>query len=91
VIIEAASQGTPAVVYNVSGLRDTVKHEKTGIVLTENSPKEMATQALLLMRNKKKYHKFQDNCLLWAKSLTWEKATEESMKLIIQTCKITTV
>lgn len=87
VIIEAASQGTPAVVYNVSGLRDTVKNNKTGIVLTENSPKEMAAQAMVLFLNKNKYITFQKNCLLWAKSLTWEKVTEESLQLLEKTYK----
>lgn len=82
VIIEAASQGTPAVVYNVSGLRDSVKNNKTGIVLDENSPRAMATHSLLLMHDKKKYHTFQKNCLEWARSLTWEKVTQESLSLV---------
>lgn len=82
VIIEAASQGTPAVVYDVSGLRDSVKHNKTGIVLSENSPKTMASQALKLYHDKKLYKTFQNNCLIWAKSLTWEKAIKESLQLL---------
>src|SRR5258706_15516364 len=48
VVVEAASQGTPAVVYNVSGLRDSVKNGETGIVLKENSPFHLAQEALLL-------------------------------------------
>jgi len=83
VIIEAASQATPAVVYNVAGLCDSVKHNHTGIVLTENTPKEMATHALLLIHDKTRYAALQKNCLHWAGSLTWEKATEESLKLLI--------
>src|SRR3989344_2967644 len=34
VVIEAASQATPSIVYNVSGLRDSVIDNKTGIVLS---------------------------------------------------------
>jgi glycosyltransferase involved in cell wall biosynthesis len=82
VVIEAASQATPAVVYNVSGLRDSVKNDKTGIVLTENSGKEMASQAIKLYKDKKRYKTYQENALLWAKSLTWDKATKQSLKLI---------
>lgn len=82
VVIEAASQGTPSVVYNVAGLRDSVKNNETGIILKENSSKEMAKQAVLLLNEKKKYESFQKNGFLWAKSLTWEKATEESLRLI---------
>ncbi len=82
VIIEAASQGTPAVVYDVSGLRDSVKNNQTGIVLSENSPQEMAKQAMMLLQDKKRYANLQKDCLLWSKSLTWEKATEKSLALL---------
>lgn len=82
VVVEAASQATPAVVYNVAGLKDSVKNGKTGIVLKENSSKEMAQEALNLINNKKKYESFQKNCLKWAKSLTWEKATDQSLALL---------
>ncbi len=82
VVIEAASMGTPSVVFNASGLRDSVKNGKTGIVLEENSTKEMAIQAVALIKNNKKYAEFQKNCLKWAGSLTWEKATSQSLKLL---------
>lgn len=82
VVIEAASQATPAVVYNVSGLKDSVKDNETGLVLKENSAKEMANLALDLLENKAKYKRFQKNCLEWAKSLTWEDATAKSLKLL---------
>ena len=82
VVIEAASQGTPSVVYDVAGLRDSVKNGKTGIVLSENSSKEMAKEASNLYKNKKLYEKFQKNAILWAKSLTWKDATKKSLALI---------
>ncbi len=87
VVIEAASQGTPSVVYNVAGLRDSVKNEKTGIVLEENNAKEMAREVAALIKNKKKYQSFQKNGILWVKNLTWEKATKESFELIKNTVK----
>lgn len=87
VVVEAASQGTPSVVYNVAGLRDSVKNKETGIVLSENSSKEMAEQALKLLKDKRKYKSFQKNSLAWSKSLTWEKATEKSLRLIEEVVK----
>jgi glycosyltransferase involved in cell wall biosynthesis len=83
VVIEAASQGTPAVVYNVAGLRDSVKNGKTGIVLSKNTPLEMARQAIKLINNKQEYYKLQENAVDWAKSLTWKKATQQSLNLIL--------
>ncbi|PIY94089.1 MAG: hypothetical protein COY68_03655 [Candidatus Levybacteria bacterium CG_4_10_14_0_8_um_filter_35_23] len=82
VVLEAASQETPSVVYPVTGLRDTVKDGKTGIVIKENNPKEMAKQAVALVKDKKRYNKLQKNGLKWAKSLTWEKATRQSEALL---------
>ncbi len=88
VVVEAASQGTPSVVYNVAGLRDSVKNKETGIVLNENSSKTMAEQALSLLKDKKKYKIFQENSLTWAKSLTWERATKQSLELLAQVYKV---
>ncbi len=82
VVIEAASMATPSVVYNVSGLKDSVKNGKTGVVLAENSAKEMAKQAILLINDKKRYMEYQKNCLEWAKSLTWKKSNSQSLNLI---------
>jgi glycosyltransferase involved in cell wall biosynthesis len=85
VVIEAASQGTPSVVYNVSGLKDSVKNNKTGIVLERNVPEEMAKEALKLFEEKERYRTYQINGLAWSKSLTWEKAAKESLNLINNT------
>jgi len=82
VVIEAASQATPSVVYNVGGLRDSVKDNKTGIVLKENNFREMAKEAVTLFKNKKKYKIIQENALIWAKSLNWKDATKQSLDLI---------
>lgn len=82
VVTEAASQATPSVVYNVSGLKDSVINNKTGIVLSQNTPLEMAKQALLLLGNKEKYAQFQKNCLKNAQALKWDDVTKDSLKLI---------
>lgn len=87
VVIEAASQGTPSVVYNVAGLRDSVKNEKTGIVLEENNAKEMARKTIGLIKSDKKYKDFQKNGVVWAKSLTWDKATKQSEALLNEVLK----
>ena len=42
----------------------------------------MAREAISLYKNNKTYQAFQRNCLKWAKSLNWEDATKESLRLI---------
>lgn len=82
VIIEAAAMGTPAVVYNVPGLSESVVNDKTGVVCSKNTPEEMAKQILGLLSNNKKYQEMQKNCLVWAKEFSWEKSIKKSLKLI---------
>lgn len=82
VVLEAASVGTPAVVYNVSGLREVVKHNKTGIVLETNSPQEMAKKAMTLLKNKRLYAAYQQNGKIWVDSLHWDDAISKSLELL---------
>ena len=88
VVVEAASCGTPSVVYNVAGLRDSVLNNKTGVVLKKNSPQEMARETVSLYKDKRRYLNFKKNSLLWAKSLTWEKATRQSQILIEKVARV---
>jgi glycosyltransferase involved in cell wall biosynthesis len=82
VVLEAASQGTPAVVYNVQGLRDVVCGGKAGIIVRENTPLSMADDAIALYKNKGKYHRMQTSALRWARSLTWEDVSTESLHML---------
>jgi glycosyltransferase involved in cell wall biosynthesis len=82
VVIEAASQATPAVVYNVPGLNESVKNNVTGIVINENTPLNMAISAEKLLNNEKKYIRLQKNALNYANELNWDNSVKESMKLI---------
>lgn len=54
IVTEAASQGTPALVYDVDGLRDSVTNNETGLVTSINSPEALAAEAVILFKNKHK-------------------------------------
>lgn len=82
VVLEAASVGTPAVVYNVPGLRDVVHNGKTGVVIHGNSPQDMARETLTLLTDKARYKGYQENGKRWVKSLRWEDVTRESLRLL---------
>jgi glycosyltransferase involved in cell wall biosynthesis len=70
VVTEANSQGTPAVVYDIPGLRDSVKHGKTGIVCARNSPAGLADASLALLRDRARYETLRKNAWDWSKELT---------------------
>jgi glycosyltransferase involved in cell wall biosynthesis len=77
IVTEANSQGTPAVVYDVDGLRDSVRHNETGIITTENTPESLAEALGGLLRDQKKHAKMRHNAWEWSKTLSLEKTTEE--------------
>ncbi len=71
VVTEAASQGTPAVVYDVDGLRDSVRHNETGIVC-ENNPDSLATGIVTMLIDRKRYTAMRHNAWEWSKSLNFD-------------------
>jgi glycosyltransferase involved in cell wall biosynthesis len=56
VVTEAGSQGTPSVVYNVDGLRDSVTHGGTGYISKENNPQSLASSLHFLLNNVVNYN-----------------------------------
>jgi glycosyltransferase involved in cell wall biosynthesis len=71
IVTEANSQGTPAVVYDVDGLRDSVQNEKTGIV-SKAIPQDLAMKIGQILRNPEDYSKFQKNGWEWSKDLNFD-------------------
>lgn len=72
IVTEAASQGTPAVVYNVDGLRDSVRHNQTGAVCERNTPTELAANIVSLLANESYYQMLRNNAWEWSKSINFE-------------------
>lgn len=82
VVLEAASCGTPCVVYNVSGLRDIVSQYKVGVIVRKNTPEYLASESINLYNNRKKYRAFQTAGLQNIRRLTWRDATIQSLLLL---------
>ncbi|MDP3974540.1 MAG: glycosyltransferase family 4 protein [bacterium] len=82
VVIEAAVVGTPTVAFNVSGLRDSIINDKTGILSDERSIEGLANKILELFKDERKLKEMSKNAILWSRNFSWEKATNMSLKLI---------
>ena len=80
-VIEAGSQKTPTVGYNVEGLRDSIINGKTGILVKEN-PKELARKIAFLINNKKKYREISKNSYEWSQKFSWLESTQKSWKIV---------
>jgi len=80
-VIEAASQGTPTVAYDVEGLRDSIVSNTTGILTAKNS-KALAYAILQLLSNKKLYNTMCKESVQWTKQFDWGKSVKQSWELI---------
>lgn len=82
VVLEAASVGTPSVVYNVPGLKDVVKDGVSGYVIDSNSPQKMAQTAFALNNDKKTYLEMQVSGKKWAASIKWPDVIKQSLNIL---------
>ena len=82
VVTEANAMGTPAIGYNVPGLRDSIKNEETGILVNNNSPTELARSAISLLQKPEKLNKLSMNALGFARKFSWNATAMEFEKII---------
>jgi glycosyltransferase involved in cell wall biosynthesis len=84
VVTEANASGTPAVAYDVPGLRDSVRHGETGI-LVQPGPGHAAAAIGELLDDEVRYHRLQAEALGWGAACTWDR-TAEALLGLLQTC-----
>jgi len=80
--IEANAVGLPVIGYNVSGMKDSVKNGKTGILVNSGDYGAIAENILKLISDKDRYSSFQKSAISWSKKYSWDKATKESLELV---------
>jgi glycosyltransferase involved in cell wall biosynthesis len=76
IVSEANGQGTPAVVYDVSGLRDSVRNGETGIVTMAN-PTALAAGLVDLLDKPELYEQLRNNAWRWSGELTFDKSYQD--------------
>jgi glycosyltransferase involved in cell wall biosynthesis len=84
VVTEANAMGTPAIAYDSPGLRDSVINQKTGILVKDKSPQNLANAALTLLKNPGLLKVFSDNALAFSRQFSWDNTAAEFEKIIRQ-------
>lgn len=84
IVTEANSQGTPAVVYNVDGLRDSVRNGVSGLVCSKNTIKNLAKNIVTLLSDRMLYVKLQKNAWEWSKEINFERSYQELAAIIMK-------
>lgn len=80
IVTETNSQGTPAVVYDVDGLRDSVRPD-TGVTTAEN-PAALAAGIVQLLQKPKAYEDLRRRAWEWSKTLTFDQSYEDLKRAV---------
>lgn len=80
IVTESNSQGTPAVAYNVDGLRDSIRNGETGLITSKNTPEGLSEAIVALLKSPEEYARMRNNAWKWSKEFNFEKSYQEFMK-----------
>lgn len=79
-VIEAAAQGTPAVGYDIHGLRDSIQNGYTGLLA--RGPADAAQKVARLLNDKTLHEQMVGNCLLYALGFRWDARAQEFQQVV---------
>jgi len=82
IVSEAASQGTPAVVYDIDGLRDSVQAGRTGLVATQSNPRSLAVAIAELLADPNEYERLRREAWEASKTLTFDRCYADFQRAI---------
>jgi glycosyltransferase involved in cell wall biosynthesis/O-antigen/teichoic acid export membrane protein len=85
VVIEANSVGTPAVGYDVHGLRDSIRNGETGFLASAGDPDALADAAVALIVNSDRYGEVRRAAIAWAERFSWNATATELLRIAERT------
>jgi glycosyltransferase involved in cell wall biosynthesis/O-antigen/teichoic acid export membrane protein len=84
VVIEANSVGTPAVAYDVPGLRDSVRDGFTGRLASAGQPDDLCRKALEVLEDPQRYDEMCRNAKEWSRGFSWNETARQLLDVIEQ-------
>ena len=81
-VIEANACGTPVVVYDVPGLRDSVRNMETGMLVEDGNIEKLAEAVITLIEHNQLRNTLSQNAIEWAKRFSWDKTAETFEKIL---------
>ena len=81
-ILEANACGVPAVASDVPGLRDSVRHEETGLLVPHGDVNAMAAALHGVLTDDATWTRLRSGALQWAANFTWESVTDQMQAVI---------
>jgi glycosyltransferase involved in cell wall biosynthesis len=81
-VIEANAMGTPAVGYDVPGLRDSIIHGSTGYLVEPGEINALARSAMRILSEPATENSLCNASLQWARNFNWENSTQRFNDLL---------
>ncbi len=81
-VLEANAVATPAIGFNIPGLRDSIVHQETGILLEHNTASEMAEWCVRIGTEPDLAHNLSNGALSWSRRFSWEETSRKLMDIL---------
>lgn len=81
-VIEANACGTPVIASDVAGLRDSILHSQTGLLVPAREPKDLADSMFRVIEDSALRLDLSHQALKWAQNFSWDVKSEEFMGII---------
>lgn len=81
-VIEANAHWTPAVAYNVPGLRDSVRDGVTGFLVKQGDVRALAGAIIRMIEDEELRTKLSRNAAEYARNFNWDKSAVEMIKVL---------
>ncbi|MFX0201448.1 MAG: glycosyltransferase family 4 protein, partial [Candidatus Hodarchaeota archaeon] len=76
-VVEANALGTPCVVYDVPGLRDSVKNYRTGLLAEGGNVLDLSNKLILVLKDDTLRERLSSNALEFSKNFDWDTSARE--------------
>lgn len=80
-VIEANATGTPVIASFTSGLKDSVLHNETGLLVELDNISAITEAMMLISKNHKLRERLSKNAYLWAKKFNWDTTSQEMLEI----------
>lgn len=81
-VLEAGMHAIPSIGYNVTGLRDAIKPNRTGMLVPLRNIEALSEAIITLLRNNDLRKKLGENAKEYAKQFDWYKSAQQSRKIL---------
>lgn len=80
-VIESNAAGVPVIGYNVEGVRDSVRHDQTGLLVPNGSIEKLSAGIIRILRDKKLRERLSRASVRWASGFSWDNMARDFYKI----------